>query len=547
MWVGGRPFVRVDIHASHTMQQVTISLPPQHPVRAMQGLARQIALPGEYAPERFPSFPALERTAVMAFSTPASIDLKPNTPLKMMLARQAAWPAWCDQEATAWVYSATWKCSRWVSTSTTVESILPSESLVSWGSGTVNVNINSPSYSAFALHNYAYLGVDAETGPTPFIWVPSGAKLMVVVGYEGNNATQTSAFTVDAETWSSPGEVQRSQFAGVGLANVGGAASNNYSVGGVWVRPRQVVLVFGGNAALVDCNPTVTFVVGSDNFTYAGASGNPGVVSVGLATNTLFLPLVAPAEFANSPLPWMSTRLTAVSLLGTNVTQVLNKGGTILGGRIAPSHRNPFNVTSSIVNALHPAEKAWLPLETGIYTYCPPSTDMANFWDYTLNTGSGAAACPVYRLDNPALVNVMFLTPVAVAENVAVTVSHHVEFRTSSALFQIALSGMTLETLHAAQLSLAAAGFFFHNPDHKSVLTKIMSAVKLIAPMVHPLVGAAVSAYDQYAGKKKVPVPTAKMVMPPTSAAASGIVTKVKRVAGPKPKKAKVASSKKKK
>jgi hypothetical protein len=218
--------------------------------------------------------------------------------------------------------------------------------------------------------------------------------------------------------------------------------------------------------------------------------------------------------------------------LGTNVTQVLNKGGTILGGRVSPAVIDPWRVQQSYVNALHPAEKAFLPLETGVYTYCPPSTDLIFFSDHTLNTGQGASACPIYVLSNDALYNKLYLTTAGVEESLACTVTWHLEFRTSSALFQIGLSGLTLESLHQAQLVLAETGYFFENPKHDAVLSKVISAAKKYVPMAvgayNPAVGAVMKGMIKAKAKPRATIKPKTGPSKPrtTTAAASGMLPK---------------------
>jgi hypothetical protein len=287
----------------------------------------------------------------------------------------------------------------------------------------------------------------------------------------------------------------------------------------------------------------LTLIVTTSVFAYtpSTSAGTAAVSSAG--TVRALFPILVSSEFANSQLPWFATRTTAAAMLGTNVTQILNKAGTVLGGRVSPNVISPWSVTSSYIQGLHPAEKAWLPLETGVYTFAPPSTDMAHFWDYTLNTAAGAAASPVYRLDNDSLVNVLFVTPGSAEESLAVTASWHIEFRTSSALFNVALSGMSLEVFHQSQLSLATAGFFFDNPDHKAILAKIIGAANRIAPYafgalsaVHPnaatVARAGYNALSGYLNARAVPVKNGPMKMVPTSGQRSGIVVSRPKASG---------------
>lgn len=535
------------------MQQTTINLPPTHPLRSMQGLAKQIALPGEYAPERFPSFPALERTAVMAFNQPASLTLNASVATKVAIARQAAWPVWANQDLNGQAYALTYSAAIPTGSSTAASYVVNSGP-VTWSVGTSGGNTYMPATvgAAAPIHSYPILGVDNNSGPIPFIYVPNNCSMYVTV-FSTVAFPAAATIRVNMELWNSPGEVSPLyRDVAVVLGNTGGATTAFSSVIGQWVRP--VVIAESTVAAQALAGLFVSVLVTGGTATYTPNVGNPGSWSITGASSIGLYPLVAPVEFANSQIPWYSTRTTAAAMLGTNVTQVLNKAGTVLGGRVAPQVQSMWSVSQSYINSLHPAEKAWLPLETGVYTYCPPSTDLSDFWDYSLNTGNTVtlwaqpASCPVYRLDNTSLVNVMYLTAGSVAESLAVTCSWHIEFRTSSALFQIALSGLQLETFHQAQLALAAAGFFFENPTHKAVLGKVIDAVKKVAPpalkamkVIYPgPVAALTGAYSAYkglkknkqasgGGKKKVPVPSMKPQMLPTSAQGSGIVANGKK------------------
>lgn len=530
----------------------------------MSGLARQIALPGEFAPERFPSFPALERTAVMAFSAPSTVTLPAPTltypATKVMLSRQAAYPGWADTALAPQLhYTAGWVGGDPLNNATAGSApIFPKVMYVA--SGGVGSVLGSPAVINDAgqppvvgtASGSPVLGTDRTTGSSPYIYVPMGSRLIWSVvninasGAPTVDAVNTIIININFERWTAPGEVtgySESVFIANNTTGTIVGALTGISATNVWVRPTFFSCTKNGVVDISGFQFNAHVIMG--NVSYTTSAVTAGTINVTQAAwvtpvPTLF-PIVFPTEFYNSTLPWGATRTTAVSFLGTNVTQVLNKAGTILAGRVNPQINDPFNVTSATIQGLHPAEKAWLPLETGLYTYCPPSTDMSGFWDYTLSVApqnsASPARTPLYRLDNDSLVNVAYLTAGSVAETLAVTVSWHIEFRTTSALFPIALSGMTLETLHQAQLALAAAGFFFHNPDHKAVLERVIKGVYQIAPIAmkalgafNPAAAAAVATGHDVLkqmlgwGNRKVPVPQAPMKMPPTSAGGSGIV-----------------------
>lgn len=535
-----------------TAMQRTINLPPSHPVRSMEGLARQIALPHEHAPQRFPSFPALERTALMGFSQPTTIVVPSGTVSTIALARQAAWPAWgtvqtemltCVRYRTAAIGTTAVLENFWTVPVTAIQGI-PRNGIASPLPMVASASIVG--YTPIPLPwLYNPIGLDNGLGPLGFTYIPPNMDFAITVTGLGANSAAIATFdratevVVDVELWNSPGELNPAYSSDnftftISAGNTGGSTSSRVnSTNGIWIRPRNLTFTSAPAAtAVIPSNYIVTVFISGGTLTYVPSTTTAGnMLGAGTSVST-FAPLLSPAEFANSKLPWYATRTTAAALLGTNVTQVLNKGGTILGGRISPAIMPMWSATSSYVNTLHPAEKSFLPCETGVYTYCPPSTDMSGFYDYTMApfaNGDAVTTSPVYRLDNDALYNIMYITPAGATEIMALTVDWHIEFRTSSALFQIGLSTMPLESLHTAQLALAHAGFFFENPEHKGVLGKVTAAAKKFGPSM-------VSAFNPVAGQLLKSIissaPRSSNKMKPTSAAGSGLTAKTSRQTG---------------
>lgn len=511
--------------------QNTLPLTPGNPLRNITGLARQISLPGEHAPMRFPSFPALERTAVMGFNQPTTLDLRTSTDTAITVFRQASYPVWADQlqtynVAVDYLFDA-------VSGAAGNTNYVTRTALFSWSMG------NRPALaSAVGLSNFGsnavtwpILGADRELGGVEFTYVPNGARLGCVF-YGVTAFAAATNVTIDLEYWASPGEASSSSAIGQVLSGTTTITAGNtgalltfapLQING-WVRPRLVsVNTAGASVAITG----LTFIVNTAASTaYLPSTTTAGVYQLTNPTDTsLHMPLVMPTEFSNSALPWFAARVTAAAILGTNVTQVLNKGGTVLGGRVSPAVQNAWTVGYSYIAGLHPAEKAYLPLETGVYTYCPPSTDLTFFTDYTLNTAAGAPSAPLFVLSNDSMYNKMFLRTAGVVEALACTVTWHIEFRTSSALFQVGLSALTLESLHQAQLVLAEAGFFFENPEHDKLLNRVISTAKKYAPdvvgAINPLAGKMLQSLVSRMSLPKAVKPKAGPKMPKTTTAES--------------------------
>lgn len=534
------------------MQQSTLPLSPSHPLKGVQGLGRQIALPHEFAPERFPSFPALERTAVMSFCQPTTLDTAVGRETKVVAFRQAAFPIWVDRLFNNdYAYGATWS-STLITDEIDITYQFPSGNLAWVNRQQISGQLGrNPTYSGTTAmpNSYVPLGIDANTGSRPWLYVPAGFTYYLMCCFNQSPLPAQSGYVeIMYEAWQTPGQVQTMQSVGRAWASDAETTINMTGIAstGMWIRPTGASVQFGPiGVPIAGFTANIHIAVTSGVMTSFTNTPSGGSFTCSNINNYALWPAIDPAEFSNSRMPWYATRTTACGLLCSNVSQVLNKAGTVLAGRLSPNVVNAFSCTSADVNNLHPAEKAWLPLETGFYTYVPPSTDLQSFWDYTATSFQivgPVVELPVFRLDNDAMYNVAYFTPGAVAETMALTIDWHVEFRTSSALFQIGLCGMTLESLHQAQLALSSVGFFFENPEHKSILNKVTAAVKKYGPQVVDGLST-VTPYGKVLKMGMNAFQNKSINMKPTSAASSGI-TNAKNEKKKRPKKVVVIKKK---
>jgi len=447
-------------------------------IRSLRNIARQIALPGETPPDRYPSYPALERTAVVGLNYPTTVRVDEGKKNMLLLARQAAYPLWGSTEKPRQACLYEWSAPKagrpggttihpdwstfYFTPHTRVEGThvgFDADATV-WPAGTVT--------APFCL-----LGMDAAQGERPFVYMPTGAHMKVYFSLGRSIPAETVA-KLTFLSWTAPGESLEVPV----LCERSGNSTEYTIVRDVtfptsWVRLEHLTLDFPLEETDV---PYFGIAFSSTHLGVTGVTSGRGKIGAESSEQRRFLmPLVWPKEAANSAIPWSATRTTATALLGSNVTSAMYKGGTVLCGRINPATTTPFEVTEDTVTTLHPSEKVQIPLQTGVYTYVPPSTDLSDFWDYTSGPTGIFSLMPMYRLDNRGLVNVIFFNPVAQSQRLAITLSLHLEFRTTSTLFPLGVSGTTLETFHQAQLALAKAGFFFENPVHVRSLNWIIS------------------------------------------------------------------------
>lgn len=481
--------------------QNTLIFEKSNPLQQLVGLARNMALPHEYAPTRFPSFPALERTAVIGFNVPTTIAIASGSPTRALLSRQAAYPLWVDHGAMSaipWAYQ--------VAYTGNVALRLPMYAPVDMDTVQITQYAVGPRVRADPVFagldgvvpppgGYPILAMDAATGEQPWVYVPAGATLLASLWLKSGVLPATDPqVKFEYQVWEAPGVARQGVTLSLGYVS-GDCCLYTTAVLSTtsWIRPRrvtatasftEVAATYGLTLAVISNIATLTPATATLAPLYTAAA-YPGNGATTTGDNTPLTPIGPPPEFTTSVLPYSSTRTTAAAVLFTNVTKALNKEGTVMCGRLNPMTKNVFGFNVGDLTGLHPAEKQQLGLETGLYTFCPPSTDLTGFWDYSLDPG---AICPVYRLDNNSLVNCVSFSDPDGGTTLAVNLDWHLEFRTTSALWQIALSTIPIEVLHQAQLSLVAGGFFFPNETHTEVLKKILPSIKRAATQLLPMV-----------------------------------------------------------
>jgi hypothetical protein len=332
------------------------------------------------------------------------------------------------------------------------------------GTNVVTVVTTQASYNTYPI-----IGVDAATGDQPWLYVPRdctvGFYLACHAGH-ANVVTMTTLF----EVWLGPGEVGpgpqvditnqtagNTSFAGTAIFS----ATDN-----LWVRPLEFSTKFDSGAPSLAADYNYTVVVSSaiQSMTYSAAAYG-GSVSIGSSTKMILAPQVVAPEFANSPLPYTATRVTGLAVGFTNVTKIMNKEGTVMAGRVLPAQRNIWNLDDDFVSTLHPAEKFQTGLETGLYSFVPPSSDTSIFADYVSPLPGTAGSTPQYRLDLGSTVNYINFNDTDGGTTLAFSLFWNIEFRTTSTLFPIALCRTTLETYHRGMLDACARGYFFPGPE----------------------------------------------------------------------------------
>lgn len=448
-------------------------------------IAQVIAVPRLHAPQRLPSFPNLERTAVV--STMSQNTVSVDQTRVMMLCRSPVHPAWIGEIQTT---PQTWS----------VFLLSDPARSQTFASGTI-------------LFDDTWVGISAEGSPpqsfaNDFQTYPLGTLengdlyLMRPVGM----SAQLSLTTSSAVTISSC-RITVATFDGVQVQSrittfIAGTAATNFSIplnvgepalgvgGASWFRVQSLDIAFN----------TATTLTGY----LMGATTNGSLLaptaSLSTTVITYFRPVMPVPEFRVSEIPYSSVRQNASSLLATNVTAVLSKEGTVLAARVPratmdSARENLWDPTvcqtSTLILSAAPQEKYFGPLEKGIYSYTLPDAASERFRDCTSDvavysgTTSTGVKMPLFPLEGFDYLSffVMHDYYTTTVTTLLLTVDSHLEFRTNSALFPLGFSSTLLESYHVAQMALARSGVFFENPTHLSAIVSMMrTAVRQLAP-----------------------------------------------------------------
>ncbi len=445
----------------------------------MNTILNSLVAPELHDPIRLPSYPVIERTSVLGFNVPASVEL-PGEETRMLITRQPVFPVWADQQATGFVNGATWRSTTLPAsggapavvnvdfvrnfdatfTGTRMPGIpaAPSIGVAGGATGVLPYSSNAPLVGVTADRNYIY--------------VPANYLVAVVAGnYTGTSAAATTASITLLERVTD--EDARSSVAlTVSASKTAGEVSLPASSVDRWFSVVDMTLQAAASLTINESYFVTIMAVGG-TYTYASSStgGDHGTVTVTAANVIGMLPLAMAPDFGVTSVPWRACRTTAMGVALTNISPVLVKSGSILAGRVDPLRLWPWSLAKGNVANLHKADKCLSSLQNGFYTYVPPSTDVAGFEDYTEINDRQTSIMPVFRLDNYSMCHILFLSNLSSdSQSLTASVSWHLEFRNTSTLFPINIARTTIEVMHQAQLKMMTMGFFHPNSNIPAVL-----------------------------------------------------------------------------
>lgn len=451
-------------------------------LRSLPQICKSICLPGEHPPVRLPTYPAVERTSVLAFNAAGNFQAGPTVgasyDARGMLFKHSVFPLWLDQVGPMAIPLGWW--AEWLADSINGAGTVIIQSLpVGIGTGNGTTPSGSVISGFSSLSYYIPLG---EYDNLPMLY--TGSSNFGVFLKAQSAATPAVACTLDVLSVNLGGEMTRTNF--VCNPVPGGWFFNGFLATGVgFIRPIGASQNTSTPAVITSVVIVATGADGPSGPTTQNMESN-GTINVRPLSGSNVKPQILP--FFNAPglevstIPFSNTRTTAVAALFTNVTKALDKEGTVLAGRLNPCALNPFDLSNSSFATMLPCEKYFYGLENGFYTYAPLVSNAEEFSDDVFNRAAQNERYPWLHLENKGLVNCFILADPDGGTKLAINLDWHIEYRNSSVLWPVAISSVSLEVAHQAQLALLEAGFFFDNTSHVAILNALMQAMRFIAP-----------------------------------------------------------------
>lgn len=419
-------------------------------------LAAMFALPHEYKPVRLPTVPAVLTATVDLMSDDTRV-ISAGTQRRYSLCRDVCFPLWSDRYVNA--------CGGLsaidINLPATIGSAMVIPSLETKFSTTRiidGVTMSQLQYEDTAV----VLGRDDNT----ILYIPPGSYFQCVLDTNGVGANANCMLEVESRSYAS-GDWRYTRFHM-------DANANNYAyvnLAGSTGVPGRGLIVQGptpvGFTQLLSMRVIKDVALAAPAcklyFGYSSGTAASLIPSAPQPSELMFIPSFPPPEFRNSTLPFRKTRMNASAVLMTNVSEVLTKEGTVLGARLSSSTVDMHAFSATDINSSHPSQRYFGALENGLYTFTAPTANVDSL-DDCVGYCSGVPS-PTFDYLVDCLYNAVVLSDLSATSTTTMAISlySHLEFACTSALFQIDVSPMTIETLHKAEVKLLKMGYFHEN------------------------------------------------------------------------------------
>lgn len=447
-------------------------------------LVRTVADPHNHKPIRLPTYPDVEKTSTLPFVATKQAVVQASGTSLALLTRSPTAPLWISQSGTT-------QSDCWINFAFGAGG---SMGVVPQGAGQ-NYDIKGQLIGRpiRTMTNWPFWdGIGIDKDDEYWIWVPNG--FLFATRLHTNATMSGGTWIMELETTQNFLTVDTYRY----TLNTGwfGSGSTYYfcnspiTSGGMFVRPTVLTCTVNSSASVGITNISLLVFTG----------GDPAVPTGALSYNCLAPAFNSPPEFSNAPSIYGSCRLNAASALFQNTTAVLNKEGSVecmlvgmqqTGAQLVHSL---FDYSALAADVAASCRYSGL-LEKGLYTFSVPDRSTTRFYD-CVQTSLNGAKIPILNLDSFDYVNVVRFTDYsAPSTNLFITLDVHHEFRNTTMLWPIGVSGVELEPWHKAMVTIQTMSVFYENPIHISMIGNIARAAALrMYPVIRPVAMAALGA-----------------------------------------------------
>jgi hypothetical protein len=457
--------------------------------RGLSRLAQTTALPAQNAPVRLPTYPSVERTAVLKMQAAYNMTITDNSSGYVIVMSDPVYPIWASQTTTNY---SSWLSRTSALTFPTVAG--GTADLTKYMTNTAGWSVGTKFNTTTGYYFQTYTLID-DSGRL-WWWVPANSN-----GFCAATTSATvhgGAFKFNVRKAACPSELETASVIRVDATVATSAASQITAilVGGGWFTLESIECTTSATATtLVSVN---SILIGNTT-----EATDPLVVTTA-PTGTLYAVLwpflTTPFEGTVASKIYKGLRVNSLSVLFQNTTAVMEKEGTVQAVRLpyasCPWDSSPGTNFYTYFADAPVAERYVGLLEKGLYTYVAPDESSVKFHDYS----------------HPSLVNETWATAEdpcqyyhfikftdqgtgSKATQLMLTLTVHYEFRSSSMLWEVGVSKITLEEWHQAQVAMMQLGFFFENPAHLATIARLAGvAARAAWPTVKRALGAAAGA-----------------------------------------------------
>lgn len=452
----------------------------QSNVSSLDVLAKTIAVPRLHKPLRTPTFPSLEKTAVLSFTDTGTRSVPAGATGYYLLVRHPAYPLWNDRVMgdLGAGYTTMNASSVGFAVNGSVVDIGESELEMfgDWGSGITPIIRHEN-------NDYFLVGGRISDG------TPSPAPYPYRLGIQATVASGVMSYADVEVRYLRSGPTGWNLFEGDAALTLSVAGNQ---VGAVLdipddvfaFRVNQITWFAGGTAGTIQNTRFGVTTTLSTATTAQKAQCLSNPVSNGQSLIRRLMPAFPPPAIGDSAIPYEATRATAAAVLLSNVTAVLNKEGTVEAARAPVSSFEAFQPLKWDFGSLQPSSRYFGPLEKGLYVYSLADAKTDQFSDCVRGN---YAIFDTKMFDYVTMVKLVDFEASSTS-NMAITLDRHIEFRCSSQLFPTGYAPASLEAYHTAQLALIQMGTMMENPAHLATIASMAhKAIQAAMPVLRPL------------------------------------------------------------